>query len=59
MGLRRYVALMHGLGYHYTDDPNEIEDPSAPPEPAELSSREEVKQFFGGAIRVSTGDEEE
>jgi hypothetical protein len=52
MSVRRLVSLLHGLGYE-TVSTNHIHD-EHPQEP--LSSPDEVRQFFGGAVRYSGGD---
>lgn len=51
MSLRRYVSLMHGLNYGMTAAPD-----TAPPEKPQMSSKEDIKRFFGGAIRVTPSE---
>ena len=48
MSLRRYVSLMHGLGYASMPTPG--------PRRPDLSSAGEVKRFFGGALRYAPGE---
>jgi hypothetical protein len=51
MSLRRFVSLMHGLGYSAM--PKAASIPTRPREP--LSSPAEVSRFFGGALRYAPG----
>lgn len=53
MSVRRLLSLLHGIGYSAVP----IDDVQAPSEePLPLSSKAEVRDFFGGATRVQGGE---
>jgi hypothetical protein len=67
MSVRRLLVLMHGLGYEMPDQPDPVfsRDITSVPDPLEraasssMSSRQDLKRFFGGAIHVTADDEPE
>ncbi len=67
MSIRRVIVLMHGLGYELPEEvkakavfERDITRPKKQREqrPREsMASKEEMRGFFGGAIRVTPGEE--
>jgi hypothetical protein len=60
MTARRLLSLLNGLGYHTmpADQADVVGMPlERPREPLPQSSKEDIKRFFGGAIRVTPSEE--